>query len=349
MSVTLDGDLTVPVPLGAPAFSYPISNFRGLQHITQEYAVLSTEVPPPPLGTKHHIYSNAICAEQSGATASGIISKFTRTFVNYPRSTITAKRWNVEGDASKITISSDLTPNQRRQGFYFSEELFYELDLDPIEYHFGAPVEVTYTYPAFDYYDSFIIGEQTNTINEPSSQVKHRGRAPYTVTVMGLETSMFINLMDSKYAEFISGSDTQITSNTKIYYKGEIYSPLYINQEAGTVTIRVGSENVVLSNAQLEVLLNEPSGFDISSIPIKDKWIPRKVNYRVQPLGEGYEQVESNRLEVAKAVGTRYTKPNIDQYLEAVEAGIQIRGKTTRVEQHLGCIYKIVETLIPLK
>lgn len=346
MSVTLDGDLTVPVPLGAPEFSYPISNFRGLQHITQEYAVLSTEVPPPPLGSKHHIYSNAICAEQSGAKASGIISKFTRTFVNFPRETITAKRWNVDSEGA---VGQTLTPNQQRNKFYFSDELFYELDLDPIEYHFGSPVEVTYTYPAFDYYNSFIIGQETNDINSASSRVVHRGRAPYTLTVMGLETSLYINLMDSKYAEYISGADTQITSNTKIYYKGQIYSPLFINQQTGTVTIRVGTENVVLTNAQLEVLLNEPSGFDISSIPIKDKWIPRKVNYRVQPLGEGYESVENNRLEVAKAVGTRYTKPNIEQYLEAVEAGIQIRGKTTRVEQHLGCIYRIVETLIPLK
>lgn len=83
---TYDGqDLNLAVPLKTPTINYPIPNFPQLIVYTQEYAQKASKYQPPALGISHHLYKDAILAEEGQPTAmGGGLVRFSRQFVSLP-------------------------------------------------------------------------------------------------------------------------------------------------------------------------------------------------------------------------------------------------------------------------
>lgn len=336
-TVIIDGDLREPIPVSSPNISFPISNFTGLKYYKQQFACLSNRVPPPPLGEKHYLYSNAILAEQSGAQSEGAISRFTRTYVEYPSSTLEVKRKD----------------NDRGSDF---PETIYEFGLDSINYHFSEPKQLTFTYPEFKIQDSvwYSPNNQSSEVYRPFAE--RTARSALTTGVMGITTYRFINLMEDKYGTTASPQNQEVTANTQIFYNGSVYKPSLLHSN-GDVSIRAGGALVKLDNNQLRIFVSQPSGFDISKIPIKEKWSPRRLQVSVFKTGfkdqYGYDEYDTEPIDTGryktKFISTRWTRPTIEEYLEGVSAGIMVRAEPTKIESLIGCIYVVKETLVPLR
>lgn len=336
MSVIVDGDLTTPTPLGTPSVSYPIDNFTGLKYVSQEYACLVNSVPPPPLGERHHVFSNAVLAEQGQESIeNGVLARFNRTYVEYPDSTLNIKRHAPDMEFEDIDTEK-------------------ELELDPIAYHYTEPVQLTTTYPAFRYYDTYAINE--NTTNEedfysPVWKAKVPIRPTLSMSVLGIQTYRWINLLDDTYATYQDGEEAlnNLTGQSRLNYQGQLYYVDTLDTD-GLPIIRVSGVRTKLAVNQIRLFETKPSGFDIDKIPLKDKWSPRKLiaRYTRNPSGRPIAVYETTDTKI-KYVGSNYTRPSIQEYLQAKEYGVKVRAETTKVEKQIGIIYVIKETLVPLK
>lgn len=123
--VITDGDLTTPVAVDSPRFSFPFENQRDLQLIEQDFVVRAENFSTLPLGTLHDVYSSAsLLSESNFQSMSGGITKFTRTFgiipsteyifpttlnVTFPKYMHTILQWKGEGtDLELETTNIDI-------------------------------------------------------------------------------------------------------------------------------------------------------------------------------------------------------------------------------------------------
>ena len=88
MKPIYDGNFNTPQPVRPVRIDYPYKEFRAFVKYEQDYIVKAENYTPAPLGSKHHIYTDAQLAQESSIRpVGGGLLQFVRTFCTIPQET----------------------------------------------------------------------------------------------------------------------------------------------------------------------------------------------------------------------------------------------------------------------
>lgn len=304
--------LEQPLPLKTPQISYPITNFQKLVIFEQEYAQRAGAYQPPRLGTKHHLYPNAILVEEgTPSPMGGGILSFSRKYCQMP------------GEIYKEPVQVSYTfPGAKVR-------TAYKLEWEEVELSNTANGEGT---------GEFIWAPKYKKVNNMVV------REPTTKSVIGRKEIEFIDLSS---VQFAAPSGASTTSSLRVNQPVEYNGQMYYLQGTDPPTIWVGGQLIDLSqldSGQTFQPLRSPSnGFNFGQVQITQGFQPTAKPMIYDEDGNisaVFTGQNPRGYEPTDYVYDINSEPTIQGYDEMVNDEVEIQTETTMLEQFMGTIYQ---------